>query len=208
MRLRPCGGPLCLPAPGRSRPSRRRPGSTGCRRTWWSSGSGRCARRVHDLVWRVRQLTGPVHLRGPPGLTAMTRESQPPIKRGKRARMGACPGPAPFCPAPPAVSSRGKRFRGSRMTEVYQNRSPGGACHPPLISKPAWPNHPAADGEAIRVEAASIAAPQVAADASVDHTNGTSFSTNHCRNWACAHSFSCSSGFLPGVGVRGPMFPI
>ena len=39
--------------------------------------------------------------------------------------------------------------------------------------EPARPNHPRADGEAIREQAASIAAPQAPEDALVDVTNGT-----------------------------------
>ena len=54
------------------------------------------------------------------------------------------------------------------MTGVEQDRDYGLAGHPLWKGASARGNHPASDGEPIRGEAASIAAPQVPANASVD----------------------------------------
>jgi hypothetical protein len=56
------------------------------------------------------------------------------------------------------------------VTKVEQDQNSGLAEHLLGNGELARRNHPASDGEPIRIEAASIAAPHVPADASVDHT--------------------------------------
>jgi hypothetical protein len=120
--------------------------------------------------------------------------SDPPHRQQHRLRRRLHPGPA----AAPDLARddveaddqlrspvRGVRHRGGRNSKPFVWLSTGrlpqwprlclgqrlpvlGRIDSHQVKKPARPNRPASDGEATNNEAASVAAPQVAADASVD----------------------------------------
>jgi hypothetical protein len=77
----------------------------------------------------------------------------------------------------PATDPAGTDPHGPGVTEVEQDQTGGLAESPPWNSESARRNHMTSDGEPIREGAASVAAPQVPADASVDPTDARKRST-------------------------------
>jgi hypothetical protein len=125
-------------------------------------------------------------------------------------RRGTRPGDGSSQILSPPMLTAGVPVHGLRVTEGLRDRRCGRALHPLWNRSLATPNH-SSDDEVIREEAASIAASQVPADASVDVSEADWRQCGSCRGgadrsalrkrdaWRCARNSSASVLVLIGA---------